>query len=44
MVWPPAKKIFEVRITETKNFGVVMGAAKSVQQLFAKNNDFDKGV
>lgn len=44
MVWPPAKKTFEVRITETKNFGVVMGAAKSVQQLFIKNIDFDKGV
>jgi len=44
MIWPPAIKTFEVRITETKNFGVVMGAAKSVQQIFIKNIDFEKGV
>lgn len=44
MIWPPAEKTFEVRITKTKNFGVVMGAAKFVQQTFIKNNDFEKGV
>ncbi|MDV2684273.1 ROK family transcriptional regulator [Alkalihalophilus lindianensis] len=39
MVWPTAKGTFEMRITETGSLGVVMGAAKSVQNKFIKDID-----
>ncbi|MFD1415829.1 ROK family transcriptional regulator [Oceanobacillus jeddahense] len=42
-IWGPAKDSFEVKITETKDEGVILGAAIQMKRYFMENMEFLEG-